>query len=138
MPLIDNNFGGLEQVDIPCPDGTVDTYWLRRELGFYLVQKYGGASGVQFLMPWGEVKDGNLDNLEEQREVKMKIDMHEINLDKLEARIKRWSHDAPPSRKNIKRIPLWQMRILLEAIAKLEREEGEKAVDAPLAEPSGE
>lgn len=128
MPLVPKDFGGLEQVDIENPDGTTDTYWLRRELGYYLSQKHGALAGIRFYMPWGQVKDGDIEDIQDQDQVQMSIEQHDIALNKFTARIKKWSHPDPPTPKNFQRIPQDHARVLLEKIKELEEQERDKTV----------
>lgn len=132
MPLIDRDYGGEEEVEI---DG--DTYWLRRELGWYARKKANQAKGIAVHVPWSKVKDGELRIMQNDM-VPITMDATEdAELQRLLIWISRWSHKEPINEKTVKRLPMNHARILLRRIKELEKEQDGPAEESPLAKSSG-
>lgn len=127
MPLVPRDFGGEVEVEI---DG--DTYWLRKELGWYHREQASRAKGIAIHVRWQQVKEGDI-KIADSETVPITMDAtEEANLQRLLAWVSRWSHSEPITTHTVKRLPMSHARLLLARIDELEAAQDGPGENSPL------
>ncbi len=127
MPLIPRDFGGEVEVEIDS-----DTYWLRRELGWYHREKASRMKGVAIHVRWQQVKEGDI-KIADSETVPITMDAtEEVSLQRLLAWLTRWSHTEAITNNTVKRLPMRHARLLLARIDELEAAQDGPGENSPL------
>lgn len=134
MPLVPKDFGGVERVE--TADG--DWYDIRRELGFYHRSRISDVNAIVLHLQWGKVKKSEQDLLDDDDLVPATLEnKSDVNLAKISAYLKAWSHQDTITEKNIKRIPRAHAELIMEKIEELEEAHDELTETSPLDESPG-
>lgn len=111
-----------------------DWYELRGQLGWYHRQRLSEVSAMAVHLPWRSVKDGDI-QVPQDEKVPVTLDgLPDVNLGKLLAYVKTWSHKEPINEHTVKRLPPAHARALLRRIDELEERQDGPADDSPLGE----
>lgn len=131
MPLVPRD-PGTQRVEME--DG--DWYELRKELGWYHRNRLSEVNAINLHMAWDTIKDGEIKVPRNERLPVTLEGLPEVQLAKMLAYIKAWSHPEPINENTVKRIPPSHARLLLREIEKLEKQQDGVTDDSPLGEQS--